>query len=161
MLELKIILMGIQDIERIHPIYRTCVDFSRLAEIPFTFKVDSGNYETAIQFKDKYHAHPPWSEDWKTNPEIFCPDILDYDHKIIIEFEEETGPRRTGAYLAKKGHGQEGDMDMKKDTRRNELYKMAGFRILRIWESHYNHSIIWKLKLFQFLIDCSKETIQK
>ena len=149
--------MGAQDLNRIHPIYRACIDFTKLAELPFTFKVDSGNYETAIQFKGEYHTHPPWSEDWETNPEIICPDILDYDNKIIIEFEEETGPRRTGAYLARKGHGHEGDLDNKRDTKRTEFYN--DFRVLRIWESQYNHSTIWKLKLFQFLIDCSKETI--
>lgn len=151
--------MGVQDLEKLYPIYRACTEFCKLTELPFTFKVDSGNYETAIEFQDGFHIHPPKSKNWD-NTTILCPDILilSCDNIIgVIEFEEETGNRRTGAYLAKKGHGHEGDLDTKRDSRRNELYKITGFRVLRIWESHYNHNTIWKLKLFQFLIDCSKE----
>ena len=95
-------IMGNQDLERLYPVYRACVDFSKLADLPYSFKEDSGNYETAIQFKEEHFAHPPWSEDWQTNPEILCPDILEYEHKIIIEFEEETGNRKSGAHYAKK-----------------------------------------------------------
>ena len=39
--------------------------------------------------------------------------MLDYHNKIIIEYEEEVGERRSGAKLAKKGHHREDDMDTK------------------------------------------------
>jgi len=157
-------MMGTNDLDRIHPIYRASVDFCKLADIPFHFKVDSGNYETGIVFNDLgYSRRVKDREDWNeiksysNNPQLLCPDILDYQNKIIVEFEEETGNRKTGAYLAKKGHGHEGDYDTKRDTRRNEYYTNAGYRVLRIWESHYKHSTVWKLKLFEFLINCTKE----
>ena len=153
--------MGIQDYHRLNPIYLAATAFCKLSELPFHFKVDSGNEETAIEFitsmnEERITAyHPPINRDWKKRGKV--PDILDWDHKIIIEYEEETGPRRNGAYLARKGHGHEGDPDTRKDENRNNLYSQAGFRVLRIWESHYTHSAIWKRNLFQFLIDCSKE----
>ena len=135
--------------------YRACVDFSKLADLPYSFKEDSGNYETAIQFKEEHFSHPPWSEDWDTNPEILCPDILEWKNKIIIEFEEETGNRKSGARYARKGHGHEGDLSTKRDTRRNEYYKLAEFRVFQLWESTYKNEN-WKVKLFEFLINCWK-----
>ena len=155
--------MGNQDIHRLHPIYRAATDFCRLAELPFSFKVDSGNYETGIVFniETKSYRKPEPHETWdnvKYPETMVCGDVTSYDHKIIIEIEEETGPRRTGAKLALKGHGHEGDPDTKKDSRRNEYYKMAGFRVLRIWESHCKHAVTWKLNLFEFLINCSRES---
>jgi len=147
--------LGEKDYERLYPIYRASIDFCKLAEIPFTVKIDSGDYETAIQFKDTddgvFATHPPFSEDWRSNPEIICPDILIlFGTEIIgvIEFEEETGPRKTGAHMARKGHGHEGDIDTKRDTRRNDYYTNAKIHCLRIWESNER----WRLELFEFLI---------
>lgn len=150
--------MGVKDLERIHPVYRACVDFCKLASIPFTFKEDLGDYETAIQFKEIAYqefvdTHPPYSEDGETNPEINCPDILDYTNKIIIEIEEETGPKRSGAKYARKGHGHQGDPDTVRDTKRNAHYK--NFRVFRLWESVLKKEN-WHIQLFEFLIDCHK-----
>lgn len=94
--------MGNQDLERLYPVYRACVDFSKLADLPYSFKEDSGNYETAIQFQEGLSIQPPNAKNWDTNPDIICPDILDFENKIIIEFEEETGNRKSGAHYAKK-----------------------------------------------------------
>jgi len=151
--------LGEADIERLYPVYRACTDFCKLAELPFSFQEDTGDYETAIEFKGEYHSHPPWSEDWKTNPHIICPDILDYDNKIIIEFEEETGSKRPGARLARKGHAHEGDLDTKRDSKRNEFYKQSGFSVFRLWESTYLTEN-WKAKLFEFLINCWKKSLE-
>ena len=153
--------MGQQDIHNIHPIYRACIDFCKLSELPFTFKVDSGNYETGIVFNIETGSYRRRNsfETWQdiTYPEVMvCPDVLDFDHKIIIEFEEETGNRRSGDYLAKKGHGHEGDLDNKRDTKRGEFYK--DFTVFRLWESTYKNKN-WKLELFEFLIRCSKRPI--
>jgi len=148
--------MGIQDQDRLQPVYRACVDFCFIAQIPFKFKVDRGCWETAIEFfydidEKIYHTHPPKSPGWSTDPKILCPDILDYDNKIIIEIEEEPGPRLKGAKMARKGHSREGDLDTKKDTERNRHYK--DFRVFRLWESTLKNEN-WQIKLFLFLINC-------
>lgn len=156
--------MGEQDIERIYPVYRACVDFCKLADLPFSFKEDTGSMDTMIEFvesKDKVIAiHPPNSKSWeesKTNgTRLFNPDICDFEHKIIIEFEEETGPKRPGAKMARKGHGHQGDYDTKRDTNRNEYYSQAGFTVFRLWESTYKNEN-WKILLFDFLIQCWKK----
>ena len=148
-------IMGNQDLERLYPVYRACVDFSKLADLPYSFKEDSGNYETAIQFQEGLSIHPPNAKNWDTNPDIICPDILDFEHKIIIEFEEETGNRKSGAHYARKGHGHEGDLSTKRDTRRNEYYEQYAFRVFRLWETTYKNEN-WKIKLFEFLIGCWK-----
>ena len=112
------------------------------------FTIDHGTYETAIEFVGLKSFHPPISENWDGEPNIFCPDLLDWHNKIIIEYEEEVGERRRGAFLAKKGHNREGDMDNKRDTRREKFYMHRGFHILRIWESDK----LWEEKLEAFLI---------
>lgn len=142
--------MGIQDIDRLIEIQTYANSFPG-----FNFKVDVGNYETAIEFEvgwklsEEYVQayHPPKSKSWKNNPDIKCPDLLDFHRKKIIEYEEETGKRRTGARLAKKGHGHPGDLDNIRDSRRNSYYEMTGFKLLRIWESDKD----WMEKIDVFL----------
>ena len=152
--------MGNQDLERLYPVYRACTDFSKLAELPFHFREDTGDYETAIEFKQGLSIHPPNAKNWDTDPDIICPDILDFEHKIIIEFEEETGNRKSGAHYAKKGHGHSGDLDTKRDSRRNTFYEQYGFRVFRLWESDYKKQN-WKVMLFEFLINCTKKPLDK
>ncbi len=117
--------------------------------------MDDGDYETAIQFyydDEKWHtAHPPIAKDWDSNPSIFCPDILDYSHNLIIEYEEEGQKRLSGAHLARKGHGPEGDIPNIKDTRRGDYYYWGNFRVLRFYEADLNEEN-WK-KLEKFLLD--------
>jgi len=140
--------MGIVDYENLHKIYRICVDYCKQEKIPFHFKIDSGTYETAIEFWAIGYYHPPRSKNWeelkKQGNEIKCPDILDFENKIIIELEEEPKP-------GKKGHTKESDTDEHRDM----LYRIAGFRVLKIWETEYKNGN-WKKQLFEFLIDCSK-----
>jgi len=144
--------MGEIDIESLMKIYRECVALCKEHQLPFTFRVDHGTYETAIEFVESKSYHPPISENWNQNPDLFCPDILDYEHKIIIEYEEEVGGRRPGAKLARKGHHREGDMDTKRDVRRNLYYKEGKFRALRIYESDN----LWKKKLADFLTELNE-----
>jgi len=79
--------MGVVDYENLHKIYRKCVDYCKQEKLPYQFKVDSGNYETAIEFTTIGYHHPPKSANWnyaKSNgSEIKCPDLLDYEHKLI------------------------------------------------------------------------------
>lgn len=140
--------MGQVDLDALFRIYKEINSIVKKHKLLFSFKIDHGTYDTAIEFIDTKSYHPPLSKDWSTKPVIFCPDLLDYHNKIIIEYEEEVGNRRSGAHLAKKGHNREGDMDTKRDSRRNRYYKQGGFRVLRIWDSEQN----WKKKLEDFLL---------
>jgi len=141
--------MGVIDIENLFQIYYEINKIKKKHKLYFNFKIDSGNYETAIEFVGINHFHPPISHDWSGNPTIFCPDLLDYHHHIIVEYEEEIGNKRPGARLAKKGHNRRGDIANKRDERRNRYYKQAGFHYLQIWE----HEINWQEKLESFLLN--------
>lgn len=142
--------MGIADYEKLYKIYRECIDYCKAEKLPFHFKVDSGNYETAIEFWAMGYYHPPKSKSWKElkkqGNEIKCPDILEYEHKIIIELEEEPTPGKQTGKLGKKGHVEESI----RDTHRDMLYRIAGFKVLKIWESEYNTNK-YKEKLYKFL----------
>jgi hypothetical protein len=140
--------MGHQDIASLFVIKGEIRILCKKNNLDFSFKVDLGNYETALEFVGVNVFHPPISKDWSTSPIILCPDLLDYHHRMIIEYEEEIGNRRAGAQLAKKGHNREGDFDNSRDSRRNKFYKRGGFHVLRLWESDKN----WKEKLEEFLL---------
>lgn len=151
--------MGIVDYPELHKVYRKCVDYCKKQKIPFNFKVDSGSWETAIEFTAIGYHHPPRSKSWeeveKQGNEIKCPDILEYNHKIIIEWEEEHGSQKSGARLAKKGHSHKGDIDTNRDVDRNMLYRIAGFRLLRLYESDKD----WNKQLESFLTKCHNQNI--
>ncbi len=140
--------MGHQDITSLFLINEEIKTICKKHHLDFSFKIDTGNYETALEFVGINVFHPPLSKDWSTNPIILCPDLLDFHKRMIIEYEEEVGNKRLGAKLANKGHSREGDIDNSRDVRRNKFYKRGGFHILRIWESTDN----WKDKLENFLL---------
>lgn len=157
--------MGEQDIGRLMEVYKYLVDFCKDHQYNYHFTVDEGNYETVIEFVPIVHSqtfklieyqtlHPPISCSWRelrsNDHFILVPDILDFDNKTIIEFEEETGNRRPGAKLAKKGHGHPGDLPTKRDKEKYELYDIAKFRYYRLWESNQN----WKKDLGAFIHMC-------
>ena len=74
----------------------------------------------------------------------FVPDVIDFKHKLIIEYQEEPRPQR-GAKIIKKGHTEFSDQD--KDL----YYKLAGFIQLKIWESDQS----WMDKIDSFLTTTS------
>lgn len=140
--------MGHKDLVSLHKIYEKIKIITKENNLSYNFTVDDGDWETAIEFIGAKSYHPPISVDWSNNPQIFCPDLLDFDNKIIIEYEEEVGNPRSGAKLAIKGHNREGDMPNKRDFKRNEFYADGNYKLLQIWESDEN----WVLKLERFLI---------
>lgn len=144
--------MGVKDSDALHTIYEKAKTICKENDLQYSFKVDNGDYETAIEFyydNETWHtAHPPIAKNWDSKPTIFCPDLLDYSHKLIIEWEEEHGNRKSGAKLATKGHSHQGDFDTKRDSRRTDYYNWGNFRVLRIWESDKN----WGLTLESFLL---------
>jgi len=141
--------IGEIDIENLHKIYRKCVDYCKQENLPYQFKVDSGNYETAIEFWECGYYHPPQSKTWREckakGNEIKCPDILDFDNRSIIELEEEPKPGKRGGKLGKKGHSDESD----RDEHRDQLYRIAGFKLLKFWETDLKQEN-WD-KLYNFL----------
>jgi len=108
----------------------------------------TGRYETVIIINTSGQFRTPneksnW-DDLAANEVLFCPDLIDYGARAIIEFEEESKPQK-GAKIIKKGHFEES----KKDTRRDEAYKKAGFEVLKVWETEPNKNA----KIRKFLTD--------
>jgi len=141
--------MGERDVDRLHEIYRECVDYCKQMNLPYQFKVDSGKWESAIEFTAIGYHHPPKSSSWEEckheGNEIKCPDILDFNHRLIIEMEEEPKPGKRGGKLGKKGHTEESN----RDEHRDQLYRIAGFRLLKFWETDLKEQN-WQ-KLYNFL----------
>ena len=123
----------------------------------YTFKVDHGNFETAIEFWALGFYHPPKSKSWEeckhNQNEIICPDLLDYPNKLIIEYEEEGQKKRTGAKLPTKGHGRAGDQTNSRDTNRDKLYRIGGFKLLKIYESEYKDESYKKKYVINMYLD--------
>jgi len=146
--------LGVRDLMQIYPIVQECRKLSKRQFWDYNFKWDQGCFETliAINEEKKTVRKPDTDETWEsiTYPEQpFCPDILEWNFKIAIEFEETEGKPRTGAKLAKKGHNADG-LD-KRTSRRDEYYKLAGFNVLKIFD--YESEQEWKPRLRQFLLE--------
>lgn len=157
--------MGERDIVALNKIYRFSNDFCKLSGIPFHFEEDSGQYQTAIVFDEEEISYrkPESHEHWNNvlYPEtMICCDVLDYDNKIILEYEEEGQKNRSGASLPSKGHGRDGDIPNKRDTKRNQFYNDNEFFFLRIWEAQFKVETIWKIKVIEFLLFCYKEFLE-
>jgi len=65
--------------------------------------------------------------------------------------DEEPEPGKRGGKLGKKGHVSESNTDEHRDM----LYRMAGFKLLKIWETEFK-SKKYKAKLCQFLYEVYK-----
>jgi hypothetical protein len=151
--------MGEKDADALHKIYEKIKTYCKENDLSYSFKVDDGSFETAIEFWALGYHHPPRSENWEISRaegnEIKCPDLLDINHKLIIEYEEEGQKRLSGARLARKGHGPKGDMPNKRDTDRDHLYRIGGFKLLRFYEADLKEQN-WD-KLYNFLLNCKSE----
>jgi len=155
--------LGSIDIEKLNKIYTCCNQACRLLDLPFQFKEDTGRFETAIGIGENGFTERPtldarWS-DYKGSMHLFCPDILDYSNKIIIEFEETPGKPRHGAKLAKKGHDPDG-MD-KRTANRDLYYSIAKLRVLKIFDYEFADETKWKIKLIEFLIKCFLNPVER
>lgn len=141
---------------RLQPIVRYCRQLEDEFGWGFVFQWDQGTFETAMIIIDEKPCR--WKpgrlvsgwESIATNERMFCPDIVEFDYQMIIEFEETPGKPRSGARLAKKGHDPDG-MD-KRTSNRDEYYAAAGFRVLKIYD--YDIEEIWKKKIKKFLVSC-------
>lgn len=140
--------MGEKDIGILTEINKKIESFTKEHNLPFKFETDKGQYQTAIEYSAIGYDHPPKSKSWKElkqkQNEIICPDLLDFEHKLVIEYEEEPKPGKRGK-LGKKGHSEESN----KDEHRDQLYRIAGFKLLKIWETDLKNNN-WE-KLYDFL----------
>ena len=136
-------------------------------DLPFRFIEDSGDQETAIAInqygivkKITNISKQEFEQYYLDGFLVFVPDVLDFINKIIIEFEEETGPKKPGAKLARKGHGHEGDLDTKRDYRRNKYYQYGEFFVIRVWESNFKIPALWKAKLAMELLEHHRKILE-
>lgn len=146
--------MGIKDLVPLNNLVNVCRQLEREYNWGFVFAWDQGTYETAIGISEEGHLEKPLTDtNWdryKSRWRLFCPDILDYSNRIIIEFEESPGKPRSGARLAKKGHDPDG-MD-KRTSNRDLYYELAKFRVLKIFDFEDDKTV--KKKIKQFLVKC-------
>ncbi len=89
--------LGEVDIIVLHEIYREAVNLNKKHNWGFHFMEDTGAFETVIEFKtivpplcktgdsQIIPLCPPIAKDWNNAEKILCPDILDFENKIIIE----------------------------------------------------------------------------
>ena len=154
-------MMGTADLMRIFPIVQEARRLEKKYNWGYEFHWDQGTFETAIVFKENGTWERPtfiqsWAEVRAKNLDLFCPDIIDFQKKIIIEFEEESLPMK-GPKIRKKGHWEES----KRDSRRDKFYKKGKFSVLKIWESEYQSADNeWGRKLDSFLVGCFTRRIK-
>lgn len=141
--------MGEVDSDNLFKIYYEIGSIKKRHGLNYNFKIDHGTFETGIEFTAIGYHHPPISKSWKESKkegnDIFCPDLLDYENKIIVEYEEEPTAGKKGGKMGKKGHTEES----KKDSRRDSFYSIGGFRVFKVWESDKD----WRTNLEQFLLN--------
>lgn len=123
--------MGEVDIESLMKIKQYIQDLNRGNGWDFVFKVDHGKYETKLGDDDDFYV----------------PDLIDYSNQLIIEYEEESKPRK-GPKIIKKGHWEESRHDFYRD----QFYTDRNYLILKIWESELKIDKVWQDKLYKFLV---------
>lgn len=134
--------MGHRDFDRIYPVWQEANRISEEFGLGFRFKFDQGNYETRIDISDLGTCFIGNGKLPLIGFEMFCPDVLDFHNKIIIEYEEEAKPNKGSK--RRKGHFEGNNHDLKRDW----AYTKAKFGVCKIWESDKK----WKETLKQFLI---------
>jgi len=138
--------MGHKDLDSLHKIYREVQALNKKYFWYFAFKVDDGSYETRIDVNDNGDTFLGNGRLPLIGYEMFCPDLMEWNRKLIIEFEEEASSN-TGFMKAKKHKGHT-EYTNTRDTRRDNHYRK--FTLLKIWKKDLK-SDIWKRKLQSFL----------
>lgn len=153
--------MGHKDLVKLHLVYSAVQSIAKMYGWHFQFKVDDGNFETAIiiGMDGEWKLPGPESmEELKAREfqeKLFCPDLIDYYQKLIIEYEELAKPN-TG-YLGAKMHKGHTDYTNSRDTIRDAYYNKAGFNVLKIFENELKDES-WKAKLRTFLESSQKSS---
>ena len=135
--------MGVKDLASLFPIYLEAKKISEEYNLGFQFKIDHGSYETRIDISDLGTCFIGNGKLPLIGFDMFCPDLLDYHNKIILEYEETARPNK-GA-KRRKGHLEVNNHDQNRDW----AYARAKFLVLKIWDSDKD----WKTHLKKFLIE--------
>lgn len=140
--------MGHKDLKSLHLIYEETKQLSRENHWYFNFKVDDGDYETRIDIAESGLFMRGNGKLPLQGYEMKCPDLIDFSKKTIIEFEE-SAKKSTGYFHAEhhKGHT---EYTNTRDTKRDHLYDIIGFSVLKIWDWELKDGS-WKEKLRLFL----------
>lgn len=138
--------MGHKDLNKLHRIYRYIQQLNKEKNWNFIFRVDNGSYETRIDCHESGHVVLGNGQLPLIGYEMNCPDLLDWNHGIIIEFEEEA--RSNTGFMKAKKHKGHTEYTNTKDTKRDSHYKK--FILLKIWESDIKSSL-WKRKIISCL----------
>lgn len=143
--------MGIKDLVQLYEVVKICRSLEKEHNWGYQFTWDQGTFETAIIIhnNDGLWKAGRLVEGWENmeiDTSMFCPDIIDFNKRIIIEYDETPGKPRKGARLAKKGHDPDG-MDYR-TARRNEAYARAGFEVCIIHDIDSEKTKKSKLKAF-------------
>lgn len=141
--------MGHQDITSLHKIYRYILHLNKENGWNFSFKVDSGSFETRIDISEDGKCFRGNNQLPLIGYSMYCPDLLDFSRKLIVEYEE-SSDKQTGYFHAKKSHKGHSDYCNTRDTERDAFYNIAGFKLLKIWD-HELKDDTWMLKLDSFL----------
>src|SRR5689334_991495 len=120
--------MGERDLTKLEIINSEIQRLNKLYDWHFYFRVDTGNKENAIQIEEKGTFHIPTME---SLGKILIPDLIDFSHRLIIEFEEEAEPN-TGYCSAKRRKGHFPELLNIKDEECDKYYKLIKFDLLKI-----------------------------
>lgn len=141
--------MGHRDLENLFIIYEEIKRLNKKHEWKYNFKVDSGDFETRVDIDT--------DGEWKRGDgklpsngfEIYCPDLIDFNNQVIIEYEEEAKPN-TGFFRGKLNKGHFRELLTPRDELRDWYYTQAKFAFLKMWETDFQDGK-WKAILYQFL----------
>ena len=136
--------MGIQDSESINLIKTWIKEIDTENYFKFIVDFDTKEGRTRIlidefgTWKKCPFLTKQEAEDYRSRGfRQFVPDLIDFDKKLIIEYQEEsegrTGILRRHGKINKKGHDEFSDED--KDL----FYDLAKFKVLKLWENSNNN----------------------
>ena len=124
--------MGFYDLEILYAIKNECqklgVSFvvdSDTQEGQTRIMIDERGYYQRVQTMTKQEANDFKKKGYR----MFVPDLINFELKLIIEYQEEPKPYR-GAKIIKKGHDEFSDLD--KDL----FYELGGFSQCKLWENN-------------------------
>ena len=142
------------DLTILHNINQEIIRLSKKHGWKYNFKVDNGLYETRIDIDSDGEWRPGNGTLPSMGFEMFCPDLIDFNNQVIIEYEEESGPN-SGFFKSKKDKGHNQELLNPRDERRDWYYGQAKFAVLKIWETNYLDQK-WKAVLYLFLKEAMK-----
>jgi len=130
-----------KDFDILHKIYDEVQRLNKELGLKQIWKVDNGFFETRIDISENGEYDIGNGKLPDNGFEMFCPDLICFKNKLIIEYEEEAQPH-SGYAGAKLNKGHFPELLNKRDTIRDDYYKRAGFTLLKVWEGDIRHKLL-------------------